>query len=434
MTPPPMRFAVLLLFSCLAAASLSAQPVVRPLPSGTRGYDLSVLQERREIPVAYAADVLVLGDGLSAVCAAVAAARAGADTMLVGEFGFLGGDLTAGLRGTLLAAGHPEPHFRGASGALDDILKRLGPDRVADGGEYDIERLKMALDEACGEAGVHLLLHTFVSGAVTDGARVPGVIVTNKAGRQCIAAGIVIDTTPRSRVSRAARSAAPFSARPELAPATGRLRALLGRADLDGPVELPAPEGTVERKVRAWPTLGPRRAILEAQFPWQVPLGDTRGLAQAEAAARREMQEYLRDLSSRDERFREAFSASLSLTTSVFVWEAPAVVRPLSADDVARQERFRDTVALAAWGGDMPYRALLSSRWQNVLLVPERTALTRRGGYIDDPALAAALGQAAGVAAAMSVAADVGLDQLDLNDLQAALAEQGQRISRPEKR
>ena len=111
-----------------------------------------------------------------------------------------------------------------------------------------------------------------------------------------------------------------------------------------------------------------------------------------------------------------------------------AVVRPLSADDVARQERFRDTVALAAWGGDVPYRALLSSRWQNVLLVPERTALTRRGGYIDDPALAAALGQAAGVAAAMSVAADVGLDQLDLNDLQAALAEQGQRIRRPEKR
>ena len=52
--------------------------------------------EPKHIPVAGSADVVVAGGGPAGVCAAIAAAEAGADTLLIEEAGCLGGVWTSG--------------------------------------------------------------------------------------------------------------------------------------------------------------------------------------------------------------------------------------------------------------------------------------------------------------------------------------------------
>ncbi len=60
----------------------------------------TIREPARDLPVIGEYDVIVAGGGPAGICAAVAAARAGASTLLLERYGFLGGIATAG-RGTL---------------------------------------------------------------------------------------------------------------------------------------------------------------------------------------------------------------------------------------------------------------------------------------------------------------------------------------------
>ena len=53
----------------------------------------SYTEPTREIPVAREVDVMVVGGGPAGLTAAIAAARNGAKTTLVEQFGYLGGTL-----------------------------------------------------------------------------------------------------------------------------------------------------------------------------------------------------------------------------------------------------------------------------------------------------------------------------------------------------
>ena len=105
-------------------------------------------------------DVLVIGGGVAGVCAAVAAARSGADTMLVERIGFLGGAATAAAvnqwmgwkteAGKQIIAGLGQEMIdrliaRGGSNGFDwGILSTgLRIDRVV----FDPEILKVVLDD-----------------------------------------------------------------------------------------------------------------------------------------------------------------------------------------------------------------------------------------------------------------------------------------------
>ena len=59
-----------------------------------------ILFEGRKVPVMYEPDVLVVGSGMTGICAAIAAAEEGKSVLLLEQSGKLGGNFTRSLIGS----------------------------------------------------------------------------------------------------------------------------------------------------------------------------------------------------------------------------------------------------------------------------------------------------------------------------------------------
>jgi hypothetical protein len=173
----------------------------------------------RTAVVGASADVLVVGGGPAGLGAAVGAAQAGADVILVERYGFLGGNATAALVMPLasfhtqqeldeqpgVASLFPTDHGHGdpvVAGVLSQLLQRL----IDAGGAvrpslktgymvpFDPELFKLAAMDLLDDGGVQCLLHAFASDVLGE-SRVEGAVFETKSGPVAIRARVVIDCT-----------------------------------------------------------------------------------------------------------------------------------------------------------------------------------------------------------------------------------------------
>ena len=137
----------------------------------------TIHEPAREIPVVAEADVVVCGGGPGGVPAAIAAARHGAKVVLIERYGFMGGLATAGLVSPILAHKAHAADFAIVEGILREITERMHALGGAPtweetlkvwGINFDAECLKIVLDEMCQEAGVELLLHSYIADVATQ--------------------------------------------------------------------------------------------------------------------------------------------------------------------------------------------------------------------------------------------------------------------------
>lgn len=157
------------------------------------------------IPIFSRVDVLVCGGGVAGIAAAVAAARAGAKTLLIERAGFLGGTATGSAMGLIVV---PASEL---SGFPREFFARLAAEHGAGLGDvvpWDIEAYKLTAMDMLLESGAEVLLYTMVSEPLVRDRQIEGVIVDNKSGRQAILAQVVIDSTGDGDV--AARAGLPF--------------------------------------------------------------------------------------------------------------------------------------------------------------------------------------------------------------------------------
>lgn len=199
-------------------------------------------------------DVIVCGGGTAGACAAIAAARLGARTLIIEQMGFLGGSQTGGL-----VLPYMNYHAGGQqliTGLHQEIIDRLGewPGGVKTP-YFNYELLKYVLEDMALEAGVELLYHTFVAEAALtppfgppspggrlrphgrgDGGegnrRLSSIIAYNKSGRQEFFARQFVDCTGDADV--AFRAGVPCeSGRPEDGlNQSASLRFVVGNVDL----------------------------------------------------------------------------------------------------------------------------------------------------------------------------------------------------------
>jgi len=157
------------------------------------------LSDVSDLPVACEAEVLVVGGGPAGVGAAFAAARMGADTLVVEQFNCLGGVATAGGHGHISKFDEDGTGRRIVGGIPDEIAERVVDDgfgrRNSHGIWFEVEGLKLILDDMAQAAGGRLLYHTFFCDSVGEESAVVGAVVQNKSGPQVIRAKRVVDCT-----------------------------------------------------------------------------------------------------------------------------------------------------------------------------------------------------------------------------------------------
>jgi hypothetical protein len=376
----------------------------------------------RRTPVYRSVDVLVCGGGRAGAAAAVAAAREGADTLLVERNVVLGGNGPLSFQIGLRAAS------RGISGEICERLSRtgdLGADEMAIDGSpvHDPEAFKYVLLDLVREAGAGLLLSSWACAPMMRDGAVVGVFVENKSGRFAIPAHVVVDATGDADLAVRAGAIMREPAEPPALRANARIggidfdRALAGRknwpaliADAKRKGQLAAAQpdtislyGVTERARHR------RMAFLSGSSITGRSATNAEDLTAAEIEARALLRQYiafLKTVSGFEESFLVDVAGAIGVTRSRHI-EGD---RMLTLADIGEGRTGADDAGAAQDGFGVSLGCLLPSGIDNLLV-------TGRAASIEDTAFArfrqsidsAALGEAAGLAAATAAKAGCSL-------------------------
>ena len=453
---------------------------------------MTVYEQGREIPVVADVDVLVVGGGPAGVCAAVAAARAGASTFLVERHGFLGGMWTAGM--VLTLAGYNSwlrPYQRCVEGVPAEWLARAAEqDGAVDGDGWvlnsDPEVMKRVADEMIEAEGIGLLLHSRGARPIVEDGAVRGVYVENVDGRRAVRASVTVDCTGNGDVVAGAGSdwvkgntlqpmTMPFrvgnvspdperehnaSVRIPIGPeATLLKQPLLGRyASTRRDIDLDV-DAMREARTRGElpPFGGPWFGGMEKDIAWVNTTrvvgdaSDADELTRAEITGRKDSVVLLEALREHSPAFAEG--RLLHTSTQIGVRETRRLVGAytLTGEDIRANTRFDDSIAVGCWpidvhqAGDVgvhamyvplpyeiPYRTLLPQKTDGLLVAGRCISVDREAlGSARVGATCAATGQAAGVAAALAATGKKQPRELDTNEIRTAIRDQGGRVTPP---
>ncbi|GIX48083.1 MAG: membrane protein [Candidatus Tectimicrobiota bacterium] len=436
----------------------------------------TIHEAARQVPVVLEAEVVVVGGGPAGIAAAVAAARTGARTLLVERYGFLGGAGTAAAVTNFcglyaVVDGTPVRVVRGIASEITEALVKRGAavePQPAVGGKtavvpYDTFAYKRVADELVLAAGVQLRFHTLVVGAVVEAGRIRAVLTESKSGRQAIAGAVFVDASGDADL--AAFAGAPWEkgdaqgflqfptmmfrlggVDDRLAEAEGvpRLRQLLLQAEAEGAFRFPR----LSVIVRPQPHAGEWRANMTRIHREGRPIDgtDVDDLTYAELEGRRQVDLYAEFLRT----YVPGFAASyvIEAAPQVGIRETRRLLGQyvLREEDVLGQADFADAIGCNPWPVErhtadretrwawipgrgyhqIPYRSLLPRGVDNLLVAGRclsADAVAQSSLRVSGPCFA--MGQAAGVAAALCAQRGVRPAELDVAQLQYRLRQQG---------
>jgi len=406
--------------------------------------------------------VLVIGGGPAGIAAAVAAARRGTETTLIERYGFLGGMATAGLVNPFMSWHIGRKPL--VAGIFQEMLERMkalggfGSRRARTA--FDPEVFKLAADQICQEAGVHVRLHTLLTGVAVEEGRLAGVTTESKSGTEQWTAQAYVDCTGDGDLAfRAGVPCEEGRARDHLTQpmtlsfrmAGVKIARMPDRKEINRLFDKAKAEGRVHC---------PRENVLffYTTQPGVVHFNTTRvtgrsgvnadDLTAAELEARRQAHELARFLISDVPGFEKAYLQQSGAQIGVRESRRIRGDYALTGDDVVQARKFPDGIARCNYpidihsptgagtvirevpAGDwyeIPYRCLLPQGIDNLLVAGRCVSATHEGqSSLRVMPQCFAMGEAAGTAAAMAIQRTCKPRDLPADELRNALREQGQ--------
>ena len=436
----------------------------------------TLVEERRETPVMGEFDVVVVGGGPAGIVAATAAARAGCSTILIERYGFLGGAGTAAGLSTFcgLHANVAGEHRRVVRGLADEILERLermdalnaphlSVQSRIQAQAYDISAYKIAADEMLLGAQVKLLFHAFAVGVrMTSGREIEAVLVETKSGRRAVLGRRFIDCSGDGDL--AAWSGAPYEVGDGrgnmLYPSTMfRINAVeprqAGAAWELIPKLMDEAETKGARFPRKKPIVRPQRNPIE----WRANLTQIRNadgtavsgidaeqLSYGEIEGRRQCREVFDFIRRSTPGFENSYIVEIAPQIGIRETRRIKGALMVSEDDILDCADFPDSIGVNGWpveahiAGDvkfvfarkprgfnqLPYRMTVPLGVENLLVAGRCAAMTHEGQSSARVSGACfVMGQAAGTAAALSLAANAAPRDLEPGKLQKQLERDG---------
>jgi len=406
------------------------------------------LTEILETPIKAERDVVIVGGGVAGIAASTASARNGAATILIEQYGFLGGTATAGLMNSINGFRNQRKpnHIQTVRGIAEEIvleMHKLGgcwlstayeqepfniaPEALPYAVAFDPEIFKYVVLKLLVEAGVELLLHTYAVKAIKEGDHVTGVIFENKGGRAASLGKIVIDASGDGDI--AYTSGVPYMQAPKEDPHMMGASLMLRLAKVPSGFGVPAGGNTAV-------TWGPGMK-LNGTDPFE--------LTRAELELRMKTFEFVNGL-----RKREGFEKANLLETAfqIGVRETRRFIGEyvLTKEDAENDVRFEDAIAISSnpvpsyygkrffynhLGFDVPYRCVTPKN-VNGLLLAGRNLSMEQAPWQSARSMAPnmAIGQAVGTAAAICAKKGIQPRILDPIDLRHVLKEQGAVVER----
>ncbi len=452
-----------------------------------------IREQARDVGVVADVDVLVAGGGPAGLCAAVAAARAGASVQLVERNGFAGGMWTAGM--VLTLAGYNSwlrPYRRCVAGVAGEWLVRAAALGGAEDNESwvlnsDPETVKLVADELLAESGVRVLYHSWAAAPILEDGRVRGAFIENVDGRSAVRARVTVDCTGNGDLL--ARSGVAWEKARALQPMTAAFRLAYvqpqGRIDPEAPVRIPiGPEPVLlkdplasQYASRRLDVTCDRDRIKAARERGEIPAyggpwfgglekdivwvngtriygdaSDAADLSRSEIEGRRSVAALVRYFRAELPGFERA--RLLQTGSHIGVRETRRMVGRyvLTGDDVRACRAFDDSIAVGCWPIDVhpsqgevgvhamyvplpyriPYRSLAPREVGGLLAAGRCISVDRQAlGTARVGATCAAVGQAAGAAAALAARGSGDPRELDPAAVRSLLASQGAIIDPP---
>jgi len=442
--------------------------------------DSTIREPVRQTAVFGSFDVVVVGGGPAGLAAATAAARNGADVLIIERYGFLGGMGTAGgvtnFAGLFgLVHGETRQVVHGVADGLLDRVDRLGglnkPQQGLQGRitvrSYDVSTLKCAADDLLLSAGVKILFHAVAVDVVMDDGAIVALIVETKSGRHAVRAKSFIDCSGDADL--AARAGVPFETGD--GHGSGLFPSMMFRVGGVDPERALAAIGefkAIDRLMNEAAGKGysfPREgAIVRPQknpTEWRANVTQIRNsdglamdatdalqLSDGEIDGRRQVQEYFRFMKNEVPGFENAHIVEIAPQVGIRETRRIGGLYSLSGEDIVSCADFQDTIGVNAWPMELhvagkiewsffpdgsrgfcqlPYRMLVPNGVTNLLVAGRCASMDHEGQSAARASGACfAMGEAAGTAAAMVAdRLNSTVAQVDVAALQQKLKDQG---------